>query len=195
MFLEGCAELITNSYTKSFFQSGNCAVASARAGNVIGGGDWADNRIIPDLFRAYFSNAELVIRNPDSTRPWQFVLEPVFGYMKLAQTLFEKGKSFSGGWNFGPADVKDRSVTDVIERIKKEIPDLKFRMDDSTSKPHEAKLLKLDISKALKNLEWKPLLSFDETIQFTIDGYLSEKKSDAVYQSRVEQIKKYAAKF
>ena len=192
---KGCAELITNSYTKSFFQSGDCAVASARAGNVIGGGDWAENRIIPDLFRAYFSNSELIIRNPNSTRPWQFVLEPVFGYMKLAQSLYEKGKSFSGGWNFGPKTDKNYSVSDVINKISKTINDLKYKPDNNPNKLHEASLLKLDITKALNNLDWKPLLNFEETIQYTVDGYLSEKESENVYESRVNQIKNYTAKY
>ncbi len=192
---KGCAELVTASYIKSFFQSDDCAVASARAGNVIGGGDWAENRIIPDLFRAYFSNSELIIRNPNSTRPWQFVLEPVFGYLKLAQTLYEKGKSFSGGWNFGPITEKDYSVSDVINKISKTITNLKYKPDNNPNKPHEASLLKLDISKALSQLDWRPLLNFEETIQYTVEGYLSEKESENVYESRVNQIKNFTANY
>jgi CDP-glucose 4,6-dehydratase len=191
---KGCSELVTNSYMKSFFTSGDCLIASARAGNVIGGGDWAEHRIIPDVFRAYFSNQDLVIRNPNATRPWQFVLEPIFGYLKLAQTLYEKGQSFSGGWNFGPIPGKDYSVSDVIERIKKTIPELKYKPDSSANKPHEAKLLKLDISKALTQLQWRPLLNFEETIQFTIEGYLSESDVNSIYEARVNQLKKFSKK-
>ncbi len=191
---KGCAELVTNSYAKSFFQNG-CLVASARAGNVIGGGDWAENRIIPDLFRAYFSNGELSIRNPHSTRPWQFVLEPLFGYLTLTQTLYENGSSFSGGWNFGPVAGKDYSVSDVVSRIMKSIPSLKYKPDTSSNKPHEAKLLKLDISKALTYLNWRPLLNFEETISYTVDGYIAEKEGKSLYESRVQQINSYISKF
>ena len=192
---KGCSELITSSYIKSFFGSGDCVVASARAGNVIGGGDWAEHRIIPDVFRAYFSGQDLVLRNPLATRPWQFVLEPIFGYLKLAQSLCEKGQSISGGWNFGPYPSRNHSVSDVISSIQKAIPELKYKADESTRKPHEANLLKLDISKSLANLEWRPLLDFEETIQYSIEGYLFEKDNKDVYQSRASQIKNYISKY
>lgn len=192
---KGCSELVTNSYMKSFFTSSDCLIASARAGNVIGGGDWAEHRIIPDVFRAYFSNQDLVIRNPNATRPWQFVLEPIFGYLKLAQTLYEKGQSFSGGWNFGPVSGKDYSVSDVIKTIKMNIPDLKYKPDQSENKPHEAKLLKLDISKALTHLNWRPLLNFEETIEYTVEGYLAQKAPGNIYDKRVGQISNYTSKF
>ena len=192
---KGCSELVTSSYMKSFFNSGDCLVASARAGNVIGGGDWADHRIIPDVFRAYFSKQDLVIRNPMATRPWQFVLEPIFGYLKLAQTLYEKGAAFSGGWNFGPVAGKDYSVSDVIGHLLKAIPDLKYKKDENAVKPHEAKLLKLDISKAMTQLDWRPLLNFDETIRFTTEGYLSEQDNVDLYHTRASQIKNYSDKF
>jgi CDP-glucose 4,6-dehydratase len=191
---KGCSELVTQSYLKSFFSQGDCVVGSGRAGNVIGGGDWAEQRIIPDVFRAYFSKKDLILRNPSATRPWQFVLEPIFGYMRLAQMLHEKGRAFSGGWNFGPRADRDYSVADVIGQIRKNIPELKFKDAADTNKPHEARLLKLDISKALTGLDWKPLLNFEETIQYTTEGYLAE-KNPGVYQSRVTQIKKYAEKF
>ncbi len=192
---KGCSELITQSYIKSFFQTSECVVASGRAGNVIGGGDWAENRIIPDIFRAYFSNNDVVIRNPNATRPWQFVLEPLFGYLKLAETLAQKGKSFSGGWNFGPISEKDYSVGDVVNHIQNTIPNLKYKPDESLNKPHEATLLKLDISKALTQLNWRPLLTFDETIKYTIEGYIAEKTSANLYQERINQIKNYTSKF
>lgn len=192
---KGCSELITQSYLKSFFTSGDCLIASGRAGNVIGGGDWADHRIIPDVFRAYFSNQDLVIRNPQATRPWQFVLEPIFGYLRLAQTLYQKGQSFAGSWNFGPKAGRDYSVDDMIKNLKKTIPELKYRTHEVDHKLHEAKLLKLDITKALTYLDWRPLLDFEETIQYTIQGYLSEKDNADIYQSRASQIRNYAARF
>jgi CDP-glucose 4,6-dehydratase len=192
---KGCSELITNSYQKFLFSAGNCLVASGRAGNVIGGGDWAENRIIPDIFRAYFNNQEVIIRNPNATRPWQFVLEPVFGYMKLAEQLHCKGQSYMGGWNFGPLAGVSYSVSDVIAQVKKTIPALKYKSQVTDNKPHEANLLKLDISKALNYLDWRPLLNFDETIQYTMEGYLAEKGAGNVYQNRVAQIENYVAKF
>ncbi len=192
---KGCSELVTSSYLKSFFGSGDCVVASARAGNVIGGGDWAAHRIIPDVFRAYFSHQDLILRNPHATRPWQFVLEPIFGYLRLAQMLYENGRSFSGGWNFGPYPSKDHSVSNVIENIRRTIPDLRYKADDILQNPHEAVLLRLDISKSLTHLNWKPLLEFEETIEYTVEGYLSETDSKDVYKSRASQIKNYISKY
>lgn len=193
---KGCSELITNSYIKSFFSKENTAhVASGRAGNVIGGGDWADNRIIPDMIRAYESNQTSSIRNPNSVRPWQFVLEPLFGYLKLAEKLLSGGKSFAGGWNFGPAAFENYTVGDVVNEVRKNIPAIKIDAPQVTEKLHEAGLLKLDITKAVNFLGWKPKLNFEETIKFTIDGYLQELDSkNNIYHCRVEQIKHYCSK-
>lgn len=193
---KGCSELITHSYIKSFFtKEGTAHVASARAGNVIGGGDWADNRILPDMIRAYKSDETSSIRNPHSVRPWQFVLEPLFGYMKLAEKLWTEGKTFSGGWNFGPAAFENYSVGDVVNEVRKNIPSIKINAPQSANKLHEAGLLKLDITKAVNYLGWKPKLTFEETIQFTIDGYIQETDStNSVYDCRVQQIKHYCGK-
>ncbi len=198
---KGCSELITNSYLKSFFSKENTTnIASARAGNVLGGGDWADNRIIPDIIKAYQSNQVSIIRNPNSVRPWQFVLEPLYGYLKLGEKLFTEGKAFSGGWNFGPAATEKHSVNDVVAEVKKRMPTIKFDVPDTSEKLHEAGLLILDITKATNYLGWKPKLNFEQTIQFTIDGYLQEldKKNNgstslttSIYNCRLEQIKKY----
>jgi CDP-glucose 4,6-dehydratase len=193
---KGCSELITNSYIKSFFtKEGTAHVASGRAGNVIGGGDWADNRIIPDMMRAYESDQLSEIRNPNSVRPWQFVLEPIFGYMKLAEKLLVEGKKFAGGWNFGPSSFENYSVGDVVNEVKKSIPSIKIDAPKAAEKLHEAGLLKLDITKAVNYLEWKPKLNFEETIQFTIQGYLEEGNSlNNIYDCRVNQIKSYCNK-
>ncbi len=193
---KGCSELITNSYIKSFFTKENtCHVATGRAGNVIGGGDWAENRIIPDIIRAFQNNETSQIRNFNSVRPWQFVLEPVFGYMKLAEQLFHNGKSFSGGWNFGPSSYENYTVGDVVNEVKKIIPTLKIASPVVTEKLHEAGLLKLDITKAVNQLGWKPRLNFEETIKFTIDGYIEEFSIlNNIYDCRVKQIKSYCNK-
>lgn len=193
---KGCSELITNSYIKSFFsKEGTVHVASGRAGNVIGGGDWADNRIIPDMMRAFESKQTSIIRNPNSVRPWQFVLEPVYGYMKLAEKLWTNGKVFSGGWNFGPSAFESYNVGDVVNEVKQIIPSINIDSPKSTEKLHEAGLLKLDITKAVNLLDWKPKLNFKETIQFTIDGYIQELDSkNNIYDCRVKQIESYCTK-
>lgn len=193
---KGCSELITNSYIKSFFSKDNTAhVASGRAGNVIGGGDWAENRILPDMIRAYQKNETSTVRNPKSVRPWQFVLEPLFGYLKLGEKLWSAGKSFSGGWNFGPASYENYSVGDVVNEIKKIIPTIKIDTPIVTEKLHEAGLLKLDITKAVNFLGWKPKLNFEETIQFTINGYQDELDAqNNIYDCRVKQIELYCSK-
>lgn len=189
---KGCSELITGSYTKSFFsKDGTCHVASARAGNVIGGGDWAENRLIPDIIRAYASKQPLVVRNVDSVRPWQFVLEPLYGYMKLGEKLLSHGKSFSGGWNFGPGAFENYSVNDVVNEMKKQIA-ITVESPKAKEKLHEAGLLKLDITKAVNHLDWKPRLDFENTIRFTVNGYVQEIENNPdLYQNRVEQIKQY----
>jgi len=193
---KGCSELITHSYTKSFFNKSNsCKIASGRAGNVIGGGDWAENRIIPDMMRAYQKNEAVFLRNPASVRPWQFVLEPVFGYLKLGEKLFNEGEKFVGGWNFGPAAYENYSVGNVVEQVKKLIPTLKTTSPENKEKLHEAALLKLDVTKAVNHLGWHPKLNFEQTIQFTVEGYLQELKGqDNLYQSRVNQINNYCTK-
>lgn len=190
---KGCSELITNSYIKSFFSKpGTAHVASGRAGNVIGGGDWADNRIVPDMMRAYENKAAMQVRNPESVRPWQFVLEPVYGYMKLAEHLLLQGKEFAGGWNFGPAAYENYSVRDVITELKKTLPQIQIDTPQQLDKKHEAGLLKLDITKAVNFLNWQPKLNFEQTIAFTVKGYVSELNNEGdLYKARVEQIINY----
>ena len=190
---KGCSELITHSYLKSFFSvEGTANIASGRAGNVIGGGDWADNRIIPDMIRAHQNNSELVVRNPNSVRPWQFVLEPVFGYLRLGEKLFTHKKQFSGGWNFGPESNANYNVNQVVTEVRKLLPQIKVTSPKTEEKLHEAGLLKLDITKAVMQLDWKPRLNFERTIAYTINGYLEELKAGTdVYAARLEQLKQY----
>jgi len=194
---KGCAELIFNSYLHSFFQApGSCAIASGRAGNVIGGGDWAENRIIPDVFRAYKAGEPVQVRNPFSTRPWQFVLEPVFGYMKLAEKLWLSPGEFEGGWNFGPLDNHNYSVGQLLEKVQQRIPGLQVESPELKAKPHEAHLLKLDISKAVSLLNWRPLLGFNQTVEFTVQGYLDEiNQVNDLYEARFAQIEAYSQNF
>lgn len=188
---KGASELITSSYIHSFFSKrGTANIASARAGNVIGGGDWAEYRIVPDLFRASDRNESLKIRNPEATRPWQHVLEPLSGYLELAEKLYTKGKEFSGGWNFGPIGSTNQSVRTLVEKIIELSGRGFYETEELTVNRQEASLLNLDISKAMHYLKWKPVLNFYETIKMTVDGYLLEGNMD-IYSSRIQQIHAY----
>lgn len=189
---KGCSELVTNSYLNSFFsKDSHCAIASARAGNVIGGGDWAEYRIIPDFFRTIKNKEKLVVRNPHATRPWQHVLEPLSGYLLLVSKLYQEGNKFSGGWNFGPLDQANHTVWELLDAVIKYYEKGAVIFDDTSEKLHEANMLKLDISKAQWNLNWKPVLIFEELIKFTVDGYDVESSEKNIYDERVKQIQKY----
>ncbi|MEW6041153.1 MAG: CDP-glucose 4,6-dehydratase [Elusimicrobiota bacterium] len=189
---KGCSELVTTAYMNSFFSNDtHCSIASARAGNVIGGGDWAEYRIIPDFFRAIKNNEKLIIRNPNATRPWQHVLEPLSGYLILASKLYEEGNKYSGGWNLGPLDQANYKVVELIEAIIKYYGKGNVGFEASNEKLHEANVLKLDISKATWNLKWKPVLNFEELIEYTVDGYKVEMEEKELYFERVRQIEKY----
>lgn len=155
---KGCAELVTAAYRASFFARGghSAAVASVRAGNVIGGGDWAEDRLIPDILRASEKGRPVSIRNPASIRPWQHVLEPLSGYLMLAERLVENGAQFAGAWNFGPREEDCRPVSWVVERLA-EHWDGGLRWETAPgTQPHEARSLKLDSSKAMRRLGWRP---------------------------------------
>jgi CDP-glucose 4,6-dehydratase len=154
---KGCAELATAAYRASFFApKGATAVASARAGNVIGGGDWARDRLIPDIMRAIAAKQPVEIRNPGAVRPWQHVLEPLVGYLTLAERLHDEGSRFAEGWNFGPRDVDCRPVRWIVERLSEAWgPGVRWELDGK-EQPHEARFLKLDSSRAMTRLGWIP---------------------------------------
>ncbi len=153
---KGCAELVSSAYRRSFFQSGGPALATARAGNVIGGGDWATDRLVPDILRAFERNEPAVIRNPHSTRPWQHVLEPLSGYLTLAQRLWSDGAAFAEGWNLGPRDEDAKPVQWIVEQLVERWGHGARWQLDGSDHPHEAHFLKLDISKARSRLGWEP---------------------------------------
>ena len=153
---KGCAELVTSAYRHSFLQSSGIGVASARAGNVIGGGDWAADRLVPDILRAFGQNQSVTIRNPHATRPWQHVLEPLSGYLTLTEHLYTQGKAFAGGWNFGPQDDDARPVQWIVEHMVNRWGNGASWQQDGGIHPHEANCLKLDISKAKTRLGWQP---------------------------------------
>ena len=162
---KGCAELITAAYRRSFFQKHDIGVASARAGNVIGGGDWAEDRLVPDILKAFEENRAVSIRNPQSTRPWQHVLEPLSGYLTLAEHLYEQGQAFSEGWNFGPNDDDARPVQWIVEKLVSNWGKDASWQIDTGQHPHEANYLKLDTSKAKARLGWRPSWNLQTALQ------------------------------
>ena len=168
---KGASELVTSAYRRSFFTDDQGPrIASARAGNVIGGGDWAEDRLLPDLMRAALAGEEVRIRNPNSTRPWQHVLSPLSGYLVLAQTLHESA-SYAEGWNFGPADGDAKPVGWIVERIAELWPgELAWSIDEGPH-PHEARYLKLDSAKAHERLAWRPLLDLEQALAATVEWY------------------------
>lgn len=171
---KGCAELMVASYRRSFFPSdGPIAVASARAGNVIGPGDWAKDRIVPDAMRTLLGGEALVVRNPHAIRPWQHVLEPLSGYLLLGARLMEKDSGlFRDGWNFGPGLDAARTVGDLADTIIKALGRGAWETDAREGHPHEAHFLRLSIEKAANLLNWRPVWDFEETVRRTVAGYM-----------------------
>ena len=154
---KGCSELVTSAYRRSFFQASEIALASARAGNVIGGGDWAVDRLVPDILRAFEKGRPVTIRNPHAIRPWQHVLEPLSGYLILAEKLHgQPGQQAAEGWNFGPHDDDARPVQWIVENMVEAWGNGASWQLDGAEHPHEASYLKLDISKSKERLGWKP---------------------------------------
>ncbi len=173
---KGCAELVTAAYRASFFDPSRyaehgVAVASVRAGNVIGGGDWSADRLIPDVCRAAAANKPVRVRSPRAVRPWQHVLEPLGGYLLLAERLCSDGVRFSQAWNFGPSDRDARSVADLMDRIARLWGNGLRWETDAGNHPHEAALLRLDSSKARDQLGWRPRLELDQALEWTVDWY------------------------
>lgn len=183
---KGCAEIITGSYRNSFFNPNeygkkhNLLLASARAGNVIGGGDWADSRLIPDIIRAVSRGERVAIRYPKATRPWQHVLEPLSGYLLLGQMLLEGRREFADGWNFGPDDESNITVEDVVRCIKKSWDKIQYEAVTNEHNPHEAGMLKLDCSKARLRLKWKPLWDIKRSIEATTLWYKEYLENDRI---------------
>jgi len=189
---KGCAELVTSSYRRSFFQGKGVGIASARAGNVIGGGDWADDRLIPDILRSFEKNESVVIRNPKATRPWQHVLEPLSGYLILAQKLYESQRECAEGWNFGPNEQDAKPVDWILDQMILKWPNSSWELDSSFS-PHEAGFLKLDISKAKSKLDWQPVWELRQTLEKIISwhqAWLNKEDMKAVCLAEIENYMK-----
>jgi len=196
---KGCAELVTSAYRRSYFSDKNnpVAVASARAGNVIGGGDWGEDRLVPDAVRALQQNQPLVVRNPEAVRPWQHVLEPLDGYLMLAERLYREREPWTGAWNFGPRDedaVPVATLADMVFRIWG-----KGSRQASTdhTQPHETHFLKLDCSKAGHILGWRPRLNLEDTVSLTVSWYqqaLSAEPRPDMYKTTAGQIADYESR-
>jgi len=169
---KGCAELVASSYRNSFLKDKDgFLLASVRAGNVIGGGDWAKDRLIPDIARASSAGTSVMIRNPKATRPWQHVLEPLSGYLMVGWKLLEGRADFADGWNFGPDLSSNLTVGEIVTKSKNHWDKISVELDTNPEHVHEAHLLMLDCSKAQKLLHWKPVWGIDETLHHTIGWY------------------------
>lgn len=191
---KGCAELVTAAYRRSFFEGqGKVALASARAGNVIGGGDWAADRLIPDCIRYLQQEQAIPIRNPDAVRPWQHVLEPLAGYMLLAERLHQNPTAFAQGWNFGPSDDQARPVRWIADYVTKGWGGLAAWSNIAGDARHEAHLLKLDSSLARQTLGWRPVLTLPRALDLTLDWFKRQGGGEDAYQLTVNQIKTYMA--
>jgi CDP-glucose 4,6-dehydratase len=173
---KACSELLIDSYRNSFFNIKDynnhlTGIAVARAGNVIGGGDWSKDRLIPDIVRSLMSSKAIVVRNPNSVRPWQHVLEPVIGYLKLGMQLEKKPIDFAQAYNFGPQSEDVFSVENMVQLAIKSWGSGEYRIEHEFNQPHEAGLLQLDISKALSELNWRPKLDSNQTLHYTMGWY------------------------
>jgi CDP-glucose 4,6-dehydratase len=195
---KACAELVTSAFRDSYFpledfERHNIAVASARAGNVIGGGDWTGNQLIPDLIRAFLAGEACLIRSPFAIRPWQFVLEPLRGYLMLAERLSKDPSRFASAWNFGPAETDSRTVSYIADRLVQLWGDGSVWRTDSGMHPREAHNLKLDISKTGAILGWRPVVSLDSALERIVEWYHAFKTGSDLKSITMAQINQYEA--
>jgi CDP-glucose 4,6-dehydratase len=195
---KGCAELITNAYRQSFFAAKNIGLASGRSGNVIGGGDWAIDRLVPDIIRACSTNTPLRLRFPNAIRPWQHVLESLSGYLVLAQKLYECPDLFAQGWNFGPHPYDAKPVAWIAYQLMSLYCNLQatppyheFIEEECSSVPHEAHSLTLDCSKALNELNWKPQWTLSKALQKTAEWYYNSSVNQDMHAFTLQQITEY----
>ena len=189
---KACSELVTAAYRRSFLEPAGTHLASARAGNVIGGGDWAVDRLVPDFLRALDEGQLLTIRSPRATRPWQHVLEPLSGYLNLAEKLFTEGQGFAEAWNFGPEETDARSVQWIVEYLCSQVADAVWQCDASPQ-PHEANMLKLDSSKAKVQLGWRPRWNLQTALRMTLGWHQEWKQGANMAAISVQQIQAYEA--
>jgi CDP-glucose 4,6-dehydratase len=194
---KGCAELVASAYRNSFFNPAKynehkVALASVRAGNVIGGGDWAADRLIPDILRAISDGKPVVIRSPHAIRPWQHVLEPLSGYLLLAEKLYTQGVAYAEGWNFGPADEDAKPVQWIVEQLTQQWGAGASWLLDSSDQPHEAHYLKLDCSKAKMRLDWQPRWHLGHTLEMIVAWQQAWLAKQDMRSFTLKQIEQYA---
>lgn len=188
---KGCSELVTTAYRNSFFQQGETLLASARAGNVIGGGDWADDRLLPDIFRSLEKKECVQLRYPNAIRPWQHVLEPLSGYLTLAERLFMGERNIADGWNFGPRDEDAKPVKWIADTITRAWGDGASWEKHQAEHAHEAQYLKLDISKAKELLNWEPKWNLDEALTNTVSWHKAWLNGSDMQKFCIKQIQNY----
>lgn len=193
---KACAELVTAAYRQSFFnpqqfEQHGVALASARAGNVIGGGDWAQDRLIPDIMRSCQLGQDVVIRHPHAIRPWQHVLEPLSGYLTLAQALYERPKQYAEAWNFGPQDCDAKPVQWIVDYVLKAWGEGRQSRLDATTQPHEAHFLKLDCSKAKAQLHWQPRWSLSQALDAVVAWHKADHAGEAMLAVSQAQLQHY----
>lgn len=187
---KACSEIVTAAYRQSFLAESSIGVASARAGNVIGGGDWSEDRLIPDFFRAIQNKKTLIIRSPNAIRPWQHVLEPLSGYLMLAEKIYFEPLIYAGAWNFGPLDNDAQTVSWILSKIAEKLPNTKWRLDENPQL-HEAGLLRLDSSKAKSLLKWVPRWSLNESLDKVIDWQKAFDSKSDMQKFSLSQINNY----
>ena len=188
---KGCAELVTAAYRRSFLEPAGIALASARAGNVIGGGDWAKDRLVTDIVRSIFEKKEVItLRNPQAIRPWQFVLEPLLGYITLAKRLYEGEKAFADAWNFAPDDSNFITVEELVKQAIAISEQGSYQIQADPNK-HETNLLKLDAMKSKSQLGWRPRLDINETLNWTFDWYKNFYQNEEMQSSTSRQITEF----
>jgi len=194
---KGCAELVTTAFRESFFPPDSLAhhriaLGSARAGNAVGGGDWTSDQLIPDLMRAFIAGKSCLIRNPAAIRPWQFVLEPLRGYLMLAERLAEDGARFASGWNFGPSDTDAKPVSWIANELVRAWGEPASWMQDVATHPHESHFLKLDASKARAALNWRPVLCLNQALSWIVEWYRAFQAGSDLRSLTLAQIERYA---
>jgi len=192
---KAASEIAIHSFDKSFFNKQDSAyIATARSGNIIGGGDWSEDRLIPDLIKSHMSGKKFIIRMPNAIRPWQHVLEAIFGYLLLCQKLYQRNKFAKGAWNFGPNNKNFFKVKDLLNKINL-ISNFKLKWYLKTSSFHESQILKLNNNKSKKYLGWRPILSINEMIDFTISWYeIMRKNKSKLYDLSISQINYFIKK-
>jgi CDP-glucose 4,6-dehydratase len=193
---KACAELVVSAYRKSYFPptlytQHNVSIATVRAGNVIGGGDWAAQRLIPDLVRSFMNNQQAMIRNPYAYRPWQYILDLLYGYLILAQKLYSDGIIYGEAWNFGPTDGNIQQVAYLADKIVNLWGDGMHWLTDTKGYSHEAKCLKLDCGKTREGLGWMPKMTIDQTLEFTIHWYKAYEQQQNMALVTIEEINRY----